>query len=38
MGRPSQIHVEVSRQGEGVAGPRVGGQAVIVSEGTLFWD
>jgi len=38
MGRPSRILVEVSRQGEGIAGLRVGGQAVIVGEGTLFWD
>jgi len=38
MGRPSRIYVEVRHQGEGIAGLRVGGQAVIVGEGTLFWD
>ncbi len=38
MDRPSRIHVEVYRRGEGIAGPRVGGQAVIVGEGTVFWD
>lgn len=38
MGRPSQIHVEVRRQGEGITGLRIGGQAVIVGEGDIFWD
>lgn len=38
MGRPSHIHVEVRRRGEELIGPRVGGQAVIVGEGDLFWD
>lgn len=38
MGRPSQIHVEVRRQGEEITGLRIGGQAVIVGEGDIFWD
>ncbi len=37
MGRPSQIHVEVRRQGEAITGLRIGGQAVIVGEGTIYW-
>lgn len=38
MGRPSRIHVEMRPQGEDIAGPRVGGQAVIVGEGAVFWE
>ncbi|MBI3242123.1 MAG: PhzF family phenazine biosynthesis protein [Chloroflexi bacterium] len=37
MGRPSQIHVEVKTQGEAIAGLRIGGQAVILGEGHIFW-
>lgn len=38
MGRPSQIHVEVRADGERITGLRIGGQAVIVGEGDLFWE
>ena len=38
IGRPSQIHVEVRRAGEAITGLRIGGQAVIVGEGEIFWD
>ncbi|HLF25317.1 MAG TPA: PhzF family phenazine biosynthesis protein [Anaerolineae bacterium] len=38
MGRPSQIHVEVRGAGEEIAGLRIGGRAVIVGEGEIFWD
>lgn len=37
MGRPSQIHVEVKTEGETITGLRIGGQAVIVGEGEIFW-
>lgn len=35
MGRPSRIHVEVTRTGSGI-GLRIGGQCAIVGEGTLY--
>ncbi len=38
MGRPSRIHVEMRRDGEHITGLRIGGQAVIVAEGDVFWD
>jgi trans-2,3-dihydro-3-hydroxyanthranilate isomerase len=38
VGRPSRIHMEVRRQGEEIDGLRIGGQAVIVGEGTIFWE
>ena len=38
MGRPSRIHVEARRQGETITGLRIGGQAVIVGEGEIFWE
>jgi len=38
IGRPSQIHVEVKTQGEAIIGIRIGGQAVIVGEGEIFWE
>ena len=38
MRRPSQIHVEVRREGEAITGLRIGGQAVIVGEGEIFWE
>lgn len=37
MGRPSQIHVIARRAGEAFAELKIGGQAVIVGEGHLFW-
>lgn len=37
MGRPSQIHVEVKTQDEYIRSIRIGGQAVIVGEGHIFW-
>jgi trans-2,3-dihydro-3-hydroxyanthranilate isomerase len=38
MLRPSQIHIEVRREGEAITGLRIGGQAVIVGEGTISWS
>jgi len=38
MGRPSRIHVDVRRDGERITGLRIGGQAVIVGEGDIFWE
>jgi trans-2,3-dihydro-3-hydroxyanthranilate isomerase len=38
MGRPSRIHLEVRRQGEEIVGLRIGGQAVIVGAGAIFWE
>lgn len=38
MGRPSQIHIEVERVGDRFARLRIGGQAVIVGEGEIYWD
>ena len=37
MGRPSRIHVEVTTQGSDFQRIRIGGQAVIVGEGHIFW-
>jgi trans-2,3-dihydro-3-hydroxyanthranilate isomerase len=36
MGRPSQITLEVDTQGTEVAAARVGGDVVVVAEGTLY--
>jgi trans-2,3-dihydro-3-hydroxyanthranilate isomerase len=38
MGRPSDIHVEVSRKESGAIGIRIGGRCVIVGEGAMFLD
>lgn len=38
MGRPSQIHVEVCSDSDTIQTVRVGGEAVIVGEGEIFWD
>jgi trans-2,3-dihydro-3-hydroxyanthranilate isomerase len=38
MGRPSQIHLKVRAEGEAITGVRIGGQAVIVGEGDIFWS
>ena len=38
MGRPSQIYVIVRRAGETFTELKIGGQAVIVGEGEIFWD
>jgi predicted PhzF superfamily epimerase YddE/YHI9 len=35
MGRPSLIGLEIDREPERIAAVRVGGDAVIVAEGTL---
>jgi len=35
MGRPSFIHVEIRRDGDGFSGVRVGGESVYVGEGAL---
>ncbi len=37
MGRPSQIHVEVKSHDDFIRSIRIGGQAVIVGEGHIFW-
>jgi trans-2,3-dihydro-3-hydroxyanthranilate isomerase len=37
MGRPSRIHVEVTTQASEFQRIRIGGQAVIVGEGHIFW-
>jgi trans-2,3-dihydro-3-hydroxyanthranilate isomerase len=37
MGRPSQIHVEVKSEDDYIRKIRIGGQAVIVGEGHIFW-
>lgn len=36
MGRPSRLHVSAEKRGGDVTAVRVGGQAVVVSAGTLF--
>jgi trans-2,3-dihydro-3-hydroxyanthranilate isomerase len=38
MGRPSRIEVAVRRAGGEITTVEVGGQAVLVGEGTLTWD
>ena len=38
MGRPSQIHVEICSDGDTIRTVRVGGEAVIVGQGEIFWD
>lgn len=38
MGRPSQIKVEVGRDGSAFRSLRIGGDSVIVGEGDLFWE
>lgn len=38
MGRPSQISVEIGREGEAFRSIRIGGDSVIVGEGEIFWD
>jgi predicted PhzF superfamily epimerase YddE/YHI9 len=36
MGRPSRIHVAIARDDQGsIARVQVGGQAIVVAEGTL---
>lgn len=37
LARPSRIHVEVSSDREAITALRIGGEAVIVGEGELFW-
>ena len=36
MGRPSTLHVEADKQDGRVTAVRVGGESVLVSEGTLW--
>jgi trans-2,3-dihydro-3-hydroxyanthranilate isomerase len=36
MGRPSEIHVEVTRRQTGAFGIRIGGRCAIVGEGSIF--
>lgn len=38
MRRPSRIKVEVGRDGERFTSLRIGGDSVIVGEGTLYWE
>jgi trans-2,3-dihydro-3-hydroxyanthranilate isomerase len=35
MGRPSRIYISISQRDGRITGVRVGGQAVVVGEGTL---
>lgn len=37
MGRPSQITIQVGRNGEEVTSLRIGGDSVLVGEGDIFW-
>jgi trans-2,3-dihydro-3-hydroxyanthranilate isomerase len=37
MGRPSYISLDVKTEGEAIAQIRIGGQAVIVGEGDIYW-
>ena len=36
MGRPSHIHISIGVDGTGITGVRVGGEAVLAGEGTLY--
>jgi trans-2,3-dihydro-3-hydroxyanthranilate isomerase len=36
MGRPSHIHISIGSDGSGIRNVRVGGEAVIAGEGTLY--
>ena len=36
MGRPSEIHVEVTRKDSGAFAIRIGGRCAIVGEGSMF--
>jgi len=36
MGRPSLLHVSADKRAGEVAAVRVGGESVVVSEGTLY--
>ena len=38
MGRPSEIHVEVTRKDSGAFGIRIGGRCAIVGEGAMFLE
>ena len=38
MGRPSDIHVEVTRKNSGAFGIRIGGRCAIVGEGAIFLE
>ena len=36
MGRPSHIHISIGVDGTGISSVRVGGEAVLAGEGTLY--
>jgi trans-2,3-dihydro-3-hydroxyanthranilate isomerase len=36
MGRPSQVHMSIGVTGGEISSVRVGGEAVLAGEGTLF--
>ena len=36
MGRPSHIHIAIGSSGGAITSVRVGGEAVVVGEGTLY--
>ena len=36
MGRPSHVHISIGVSGGGIASVRVGGEAVLAGEGTLY--
>jgi trans-2,3-dihydro-3-hydroxyanthranilate isomerase len=36
MGRPSHVHISIGVNGEAIASVRVGGEAVLAGEGTIY--
>jgi predicted PhzF superfamily epimerase YddE/YHI9 len=36
MGRPSHVHISIGMKGDDITSVRVGGQAVLAGEGTLY--
>ena len=36
MGRPSNVHISIGQAGGAIASVRVGGEAVLAGEGTLY--
>jgi trans-2,3-dihydro-3-hydroxyanthranilate isomerase len=36
MGRPSQVHMSIGVEGGAISSVRVGGEAVLAGEGTLY--
>jgi trans-2,3-dihydro-3-hydroxyanthranilate isomerase len=38
MGRPSSVHISIGLENDEIASVRVGGEAVLAGEGTLYID